>query len=104
MNIQEINNELNKCLDTLNENNIDDDSKLDLDLLALHLKRQLRLAILDPLKDLDNVTVADLSQLSSLVTQVKNEIDNENKRTELLKKAIGLAKIGLKAAGLPIPS
>ena len=104
MNIQEINNEINKCLNTLIEKNIDDDARLDLELLVLNLKRQLRLGVFDPLKSLENVTVADLSQLSALVAQVENEIDNESKRTELVKKVIGLAKIGLNAAGLPIAS
>ena len=104
MNIQEINIQLNDCLEKLNENGIDDDTKLDLELLVLHLKRQTRLAIFDPLKNLDSVTIADLSILSNLVSQVKVEIENEKERTILVKKAIGLAKVGLKAAGLAIPS
>ena len=104
MNIQEIYDQLNNCLEKLKDKDIDDEAKLDLELLVIQLKRQIRMAVFDPLKNLDNVTVADLSQLSSLISQVQEEIDNEKNRAALVQKVIVLAKIGLKAAGLPIPS
>lgn len=104
MNLQEISTALNNCLKELNASNIDDESKLDLELLVIQLKRQMRLAVFDPLRDLDNVTIADLSKLNSLVDDVKVEIANEKQRVVLVTKIVTLAKVGLKAAGLPIPS
>ena len=104
MNIQEIYDQLNNCLEKLKDKDIDDEAKLDLELLVIQLKRQIRMAVFDPLKNLDNVTVADLSQLSDLISQVQEEIANEKNRAALVQKVIVLAKIGLKAAGLPIPS
>lgn len=104
MTIKEIYEQLNKCLGELNEKNIDDDAKLDLELLVIHLNRQIRSDVFNPLKDINNVTVADLSRLSDLVGEVEKEIGNAQKRSALVIKVIGLAKMGLKAAGLPIPS
>ncbi len=104
MNIDELYGHLNDCLHHLQKNQIDDDSKLELELLAIQLKRQKRLQVFDPLKNLDNVTIVDTSQLSLLVSQVQTEMSNEQRRTELVRKITLIAKIGLKAAGLPIPS
>ena len=86
----------------LDQAGIDDDAKLDLDLLKIQIKRQIRLAVLDPLKDVESVTVADLSKLTDLIREVQQEIHNESKRTKALQKIIGLVKIGANAAGIPI--
>jgi len=104
MNIEELQGHLNNCLQQLQKNQIDDDSKLELELLAIQLKRQIRLQVFDPLKNLDNVTLVDTSQLSLLVSQVQTEIGNEQRRVERVQKITSIAKIALKAAGLPIPS
>lgn len=103
MDIQNIYAQLNSCLEKLKAKDIDDDAKLELELLVIHLKRQMRTTVLDPLKDLNSLTVADLSQLPNLASKVNEEIDNEQKRVALVQKVIVLAKIGLKAAGLPVP-
>lgn len=104
MNINEIYEQLDLCLAKLDEKEIDDEAKLDLELLAIQLKRQIRLSVFDPLKDIDSVTIADMSKLSQLVAEVNVEIQDEQKRVRLVGKIINLTKIGLKAAGLPIPS
>ncbi len=104
MNIQEIYDALVTCQNKLEEANIEDDSKLDLDILCSQLKKQLISAAFDPLKDLDNVTIADLSKLDGLTQQVDQTIQNENKRIALVKQITSIAKVALKAAGLPIPS
>lgn len=104
MNMEKLYGHLNDCLHQLQNNQIDDDSKLDLELLTIQLKRQINLQVFDPLKNLDTVTIVDTSQLSLLVSQVQTEISNEQRRVELVKKITALAKIALKAAGLPIPS
>lgn len=102
MNIEELYNQLNTCLESLEDAGIDDDAKLDLELLRIQIKRQIRLSILDPIKDLQSVTAADLSKLSGLIDEVNREIANEAKRAAALKKVIGLVKVGANAAGIPV--
>ena len=104
MTIQEIHEQLTNTLSKLENADIDDDLKLDLEILVLQLKKQLLLGGFDPLKELSAVTVADVSKLPELVEQVDSVIRDEKRRVELIKKIISTAKIGLKAAGLPIPS
>jgi len=102
---------MNEILEALQETQgkleaarVDDDSKLELDILILQLRRALAVAVFDPLKDLDEVTVADTSQLTQLVREVQTAIQNEQKRVTLVKKITTTAKVALKAAGIPIPS
>ena len=102
MTINELYDKLEECVSMLDQAGIDDDAKLDLDLLKIQIKRQIRLAVLDPLKDVESVTVADLSKLTDLIREVQQEIHNESKRTKALQKIIGLVKIGANAAGIPI--
>ncbi len=104
MTIQEIHVKLKEALTTLQSADIDDDTTLDLEILVLQLKKQLLLGGFDPLKELSGVTVADISKLPQLIQEVDVVIDNEAKRIKLVQKIISTAKIGLKAAGLPIPS
>ena len=102
MTINELYDKLEECVSMLDQAGIDDDAKLDLDLLKIQIKRQIRLAVLNPLKDVESVTVADLSKLTDLIREVQQEIHNESKRTKALQKIIGLVKIGANAAGIPI--
>lgn len=102
MTINDLYDKLEACISALEAAGIDDDSKLELELLKLQIKRQIRLAVLSPIKDLEAVTVADLSRLSELVNEVQQEIRNEESRTKALKKVIGLVKIGANAAGIPV--
>jgi hypothetical protein len=104
MNIQEIYQNLCEALTKMEDGGIDDAAKLDLEILVIQLKKQLLLGIFDPLKEVSGVTVADVSKLNDLVGRVDEVIQDESARDKLVKKIVGTAKIGLKAAGLPIPS
>src|SRR5256885_2202583 len=102
MNMQEILQQLQATQDKLEEANVDDDAKLDLDILVLHLRRALATAVFDPLKDLDGVTVADTSKLPGLSAQVDEAIADEQKRSALVEQVVGIARTALKAAGLAL--
>ena len=104
MTIKEIYEKLKEALSKLQSADTDDDATLDLEILVLQLKKQLLLGGFDPLKELSGVTVADVSKLPQLVQEVDKVIENEAKRVKLIQRIISTAKIGLKAAGLPIPS
>jgi methylase of polypeptide subunit release factors len=102
MNTQEIQQKLQETQAKLEAAGIDDNAKLDLDILLLHLQRALATSIFDPLKDLDSVTVADTSKLTGLSAGVDEAIADEKKRTALVGQIVGIAQTALKAAGLPL--
>lgn len=104
MTIQEIETQLKAAKAALDDAGVDDDTKLDLEILILQLRKQMIIAGFDPLKELSSVTVADLSTLRDLVAQVDTVIKDEKQRVKIVQKIVSTAKIGLKAAGLPIPS
>ncbi len=104
MNIQEVYNLLQDCLAKLQSANIDDMAKIDLEILISQLKKQIIIGAFDPLKDLNTVTVADVTSLPKLISKVDGVIRDEKNRTELVNKIVSIAKIALKAAGLPLPS
>ena len=103
MTIQDILTTLQSTLQKLNDAGIDDDSRLDLQILVRQLQRQLLVAAFDPLKDIDSVTVADTSQLPGLVTQVQTAINTQNATNDIVEKIIATAKVALRAAGVAIP-
>lgn len=103
MTIQDILDTLQSTLDNLDDAGIKDSSRRDLQITVLQLERELEVAAFDPLKDIDSVTVADTSQLPVLAAQVQIEIDNEKARVALVQKLISTAKVGLRAAGVPLP-
>ncbi len=102
MKIQEIYSQLEKCLAQLESHNIDDIAKIDLEILISQLKKQIIIGAFDPLKDLNNVTVADVSNLPNLIKQVDLVIQKEKERGELVNKIVAISKMVLKAAGLPL--
>lgn len=104
MTVQELYELLEDVLKKLDDANIDDESKIDLEILVLQLKRQIIVASFDPLKDLEKVTVANVSKLRQLTAEVGREIENEQKRVQLVQQIITIAKMALKAGGVPIPS
>ncbi len=104
MTVQELYELLEDALKKLDDANIDDESKIDLEILVLQLKRQIIVASFDPLKDLEKVTVANVSKLRQLTAEVGREIENEQKRVQLVQQIFTIAKMALKAGGVPIPS
>lgn len=103
MTTQEIFDTLQTTLDKLDDAGIDDSSKRNLHILVLQLQNELITESFNSLKDIDSVTVADTSQLPVLAAGVQTAIDDEKARTALVEKLIATAKVGLKAAGIPIP-
>jgi hypothetical protein len=81
----------------------DSRSARDLHILLLQLQQELAVAAFDPLKDLDQVSVADTSKLASLCDEVQASIDDEKKRVDLVERIVATAKIALRAGGVPIP-
>lgn len=104
MTIKKIYEKISECLNKLDNADIDDDAKLDLEILVIQLKKQLLLKAFDPLREINGVTIADVSKLEGLIKQIDQVIDDEKKRGETVKQVTAIAKIALKAAGLPIPS
>jgi hypothetical protein len=104
MTIEELYKLLDETVSKLDDANIDDRSKTELEILTLQLQIQLEGAVFDVLKDLDTVTVADVSKLPALCKEVEQEIRNEQQRVQLVQRLTATAKMVLKAAGLPIPS
>ena len=91
MNITEIYQKLREALIKLENGNIDDDTKLDLEILVIQLKKQLLLGGFDPLREISGVTIADISTLDELIGQVDKVIQEESKRTNLVKKIVATA-------------
>jgi len=102
MTITEISSLLDQALADQKAKGLDDDKRLKLELLTLDLRRQIRLGVFNTLKDLDAVTAVDTAQLSLLATNLKAETQNTQRRGEILEKILGVAKAGLRAAGVPI--
>ena len=104
MTIDEIFNQLKEAQNQLKQAGINDLSKLRLERLILDLETELVMRSFDPLRDISNMTVVDVSQLRALIPQVKQVINDEQKRIELVNRIVHIAKTALKGAGLPIPS
>jgi len=102
MTIQELEQQLQDTLDKLDDAGIDDASRRKLKILILQLQNEILTESFNTLKDMDDVSVVDTSQINGLVAQVETEIANEKARTALVEKIIGLAKTGLRAAGVAL--
>jgi len=103
MKIQELLDQLKDAMSKLDDANITDEARDDLQLLINATERNIIRHSVDPLKDISQMTVVDVSQLRTLTAQLGQEIQNEQKRTALLGKIITIAKGGLRGAGLPLP-
>lgn len=100
MKIQEIYDQLQECLDKLESKNVDGMAKIDLEIFVHQIKKQMLAGEFDPLKELDQVTVPNVSKLPELINQVSGVIANEEERVNLINKIISLTKMGLHATGL----
>lgn len=102
MNAEQIKSKLEEVRKKLEIEDVDKIKRLQLQILENQLEMEIEVGTFDPLKDLDSVTIIDLSQLNTLAQEVEEEIRNEKKRVATVDKIIALAKSGLKAAGLTI--
>jgi hypothetical protein len=100
MNIQKLYNQLQKCLDKLESKNVTGMAKIDLEIFVSQIKKQMLAGEFDPLKELDQVTVPNVSKLPELINQVSDVIVDEKERVKLINKIISITKMGLSATGL----
>ncbi|HWS88237.1 MAG TPA: hypothetical protein VN282_14800 [Pyrinomonadaceae bacterium] len=103
MTIQEMLEQLKQAKSKLEQADISDEARFDLEDLIIQTKRAIIRHSVDPLRDISQMTVIDVSQLRALTQQLGQDIQNEQRRTALIGKIIGIAKGGLRAAGLPLP-
>ena len=103
MTIQELNTQLSSLQASL-EGSTDPTSAsaLALRILSLQVQQQLIVAAFDPLKSLDGVSVANVSELEKLIPEAQKAIDDGNSQVELVNKIVATATVVLRAAGLPL--
>ena len=104
MSINEMLDLLKEANRKLEQANITDDAKFELEGLIIQTKREIIRHSVDPLRDISNMTVVDVSKLRALIPELVQSIQDEQKRVSLLTKIISIAKGGLRAAGIPIVS
>ena len=102
MKLQELLDSLNKTNQKLENAGIDDLSKIDLEILIEKLKKKIIVSGFDPLTEISNVQVPEIDNLFGLIEQVDIEIENEEKRKQLLSGVISIAKKGLSVIGNPL--
>lgn len=102
MKLQELLDSLKKTNQKLENAGIDDLSKIDLEILIEKLKKKIIVSGFDPLTEISNVQVPEIDNLFGLMEQVDIEIENEEKRKQLLSGVISIAKKGLSVIGNPL--
>ena len=104
MTINELLELLKQAKSKIEQANIDEDdaSRLELEGLIIQLKRQIIIGSTDPLRDISQMTVVDVSQLRDLLPQLIQVIQDEQRRVALITKIVNIAKNGLRGAGVPI--
>lgn len=102
MTIQELLDQLTEAQAQLDQGNVSGAAKRDLQRVIIATERAIIGQAVAPLKDIGNLTVTDVSQLRELTKQLGQDIENEQKRTALVGKIVGIAKTGLRGV-LPLP-
>lgn len=101
MKLQELLDLLKDTKQKLDNAGIDDLIKIDLEILIEQLKKKIIVSGFDPLTEISNVQVPEIDNLNGLMEQVDIEIENEEKRTQLLTSVLSIAKKGLKVITNP---
>ena len=104
MDINELLGLLHQTVMQLDQANINDDARFDLEGVIIDTKRAIIRHSVDPLRDISQMTVIDVSQLRTLTPQLAQVIQDERKRAALITRIINIAKAGLRGAGVPLPS
>jgi hypothetical protein len=79
----------------------DDESKFDLQILILQLRKQVAAEAFDPLTGLD-ASAVEVEQLRLLMPQVDQAIATEQNRVVLIERILSLAKTALHSAGVTL--
>jgi hypothetical protein len=96
--------QLDQGVHQLNKAGVNDDARFDLESLIIEIKRSIIRHSVDPLRDISQMSVVDVSQIRELIPQLQRVIEDERNRTDLIMRIISVARGGLRGAGLPLPA
>ncbi len=103
MTIQELSDKLSSLQNAIEDSSDPNSpSSLALRILSLKLQQQLIAAAFDPLKSLDSVSVANVTELEKLIPEAQAAIEQGKSQVDLVNKITATATIALRAAGLPV--
>ena len=80
-----------------------DPNRFDLEILRSQLKKEIVAGSFNIDDDIAAITVADLTKLKELTAQLRAATLQEQQRTELVGKIVGIAKKIANVAGVPVP-
>jgi hypothetical protein len=81
-----------------------EEATFDLRILLLQIEKQKVAQAFSPLADLNAVAPVPTGQLQLLMGQVDEAIAADNKRVQFVQTVISVAKVALRAAGVPLPA
>jgi hypothetical protein len=81
-----------------------DEATFDLQILLLQVEKQKIAQAFSPLADLDALAPVPIAQLQLLMGQLDEAIATDQKRVQFVQAVISLAKVALRAAGVPLPA
>ena len=102
MTLQKLFDDLKKAQQKLDDSNIDDLSKIELELLIEKIRKKIIVGGFNSLTEISNLDSPDISKLPGLINEVDGAIEDEKKRKEILEKVISIAKTGLNSIGIPL--
>jgi len=81
-----------------------DEATFDLRILLLQVEKQKVAQAFSPLADLNALAPVPTGQLQVLMGQVDEAIAADKKRVQFVQTVISVAKVALRAAGVPLPA
>lgn len=102
MTLEELKQQLKLLREMLEAVDVDEIERIDLEILEKQVQKEIVVGGFDPLTKLEGLGDVDVSEIEQLIPQVDAVIEDEQKRTELVTKVIGMAKTALRGAGLPM--
>jgi hypothetical protein len=80
------------------------EATFDLRILLLQIEKQKIAQAFSPLADLNALAPVPTGQLQLLMGQVDEAIATDKKRVQFVQTVISVAKVALRAAGVPLPA
>lgn len=81
-----------------------DEATFDLRILLLQIEKQKIAQAFSPLADLNALAPVPTGQLQLLMGQLDEAIATDSKRVQFVQAVISVAKVALRAAGVPLPA
>ena len=81
-----------------------DEATFDLRILLLQIEKQKIAQAFSPLADLNALAPVPTDQLQLLMGQLDEAIATDSKRVQFVQTVISVAKVALRAAGVPLPA